>query len=168
MKTLYLVRHAKSSWKYNNLDDFERPLNKRGHHDAPVMGKQFKKLGILPQLILCSPANRAATTARLIAEQLSYDEEQIHYHAAIYEASVTTLREIVSTLPAEYDEVMLIGHNPAMTELANVLGDRQIGNLPTCGVYAIQSDARTWRQLSTRKNRCLFIDKPKDHMNTDF
>ena len=79
MKTLYLVRHAKSSWKYPNLDDFERPLNKRGRKNAPFMGRILKKLKAVPDLVISSPANRAATTARIIADMIDYPLEKIQF-----------------------------------------------------------------------------------------
>ena len=84
MKTLYLVRHAKSSWKYPNLDDFERPLNKRGRRNAPFMGKILKKLKVAPDLVISSPANRAATTARTIAGNIDYPLDKIRYSEIIY------------------------------------------------------------------------------------
>ena len=87
MKTLYLVRHAKSSWKYPNLDDFERPLNKRGRKSAPFMGKILKKLKVAPDLIISSPANRTAMTARIIADMINYPLEKIRYSESIYEFS---------------------------------------------------------------------------------
>ena len=85
MKTLYLVRHAKSSWKYPRLDDFERPLNKRGRKSAPLIGKILKKLKVSPELIISSPANRAAMTARIIADKVKYPLVKIEYNSAIYD-----------------------------------------------------------------------------------
>ena len=91
MKTLYLVRHAKSSWKYPNLDDFERPLNKRGRKNAPFMGKVLKELKVSPDLIISSPANRAAMTARIIAGKINYPLENILYSETIYEFGESAL-----------------------------------------------------------------------------
>ena len=98
MKTIYLARHAKSSWDYPELDDFERPLNDRGRRDAPFMGSMLKKLKIKPDAIVSSPATRAATTARIFANQLSYPLEHIYYNEILYGADQTELCELIKTV----------------------------------------------------------------------
>ena len=133
MKTIYLVRHAKSSWKFPNLDDFERPLNKRGRKSAPFMGNILKKLKVAPDLILSSPANRAAMTARIIADKISYPLEKICFSESIYEFSANALIDVIEHLDDVVNKAMLVGHNPALTDLANYIGDKPISNIPTIG-----------------------------------
>ena len=112
MKTLYLVRHAKSSWKYPNLDDFERPLNKRGRKNAPFMGTILKKLKVAPDLIISSPTNRATMTARIFADKISYPLEKIHYRESIYECRANAFIHVIEHLDDVGNKAMLIGHNP--------------------------------------------------------
>jgi phosphohistidine phosphatase len=113
MKTLYLVRHAKSSWKYPNLDDFERPLNKRGRKNAPFMGTILKKLKVAPDLLISSPANRAAITARIIAAKINYPLEKIRYRESIYEFSEDALIHVIKQIDDSVNKAMIVGHNPA-------------------------------------------------------
>jgi phosphohistidine phosphatase len=163
MKTLYLVRHAKSSWKYPNLDDFERPLNKRGRKSAPFMGKILKKRNVAPDLILSSPANRASMTARIIAAKINYPLEKIRYSENIYEFSVNALIEVVSHMDDVINKAMLVGHNPALTELANYIGDQPISNIPTSGVFCAELDIPSWAGISDRCGRLIFFEYPKKH-----
>ena len=161
MKTLYLIRHAKSSWKHPELDDFERPLNRRGRSDAPKMGKILREKNILPDTILSSPANRAATTARILAELMDYPFENIHYVDQIYEASVQGLYNIIAGIEEKYVKVMLVGHNPGMTFLANSLANYSITNLPTCGIFAIDLPNHPWKEISEDSGTMQFFEYPK-------
>lgn len=165
MKTLYLVRHAKSSWKYSNLDDFERPLNKRGRKSAPLMGTILKRLHVLPDLILSSPANRAAMTARIIAGKINYPLEKIHYSEIIYESNAKTLIDIVRHIDDVVTKAMLVGHNPGITELANDIGDKSISNIPTSGVFAAELDIPSWAKMTGRCGRLIFFEYPKKHVS---
>jgi phosphohistidine phosphatase len=112
MKTIYLVRHAKSSWKYPDLDDFERPLNKRGRKSVPFMGTIFKKLKVAPDLIISSPTNRAAMTARIFSDKISYPLEKIRYSESIYEFRANALIHFIEHLDDVVNKAMFIGHNP--------------------------------------------------------
>ena len=163
MKTIYLVRHAKSSWKYPNLDDFERPLNKRGRKSAPFMGSILKKLKVSPDLILSSPANRAAMTARIIADKISYPLEKIRYNESIYEFSANTLIDVVKHLDDVVNKAMLVGHNPALTDLANYIGDKPISNIPTSGVFCADLDIPSWAKISDHCGKLKFFEFPKKH-----
>ncbi|MCK5032034.1 MAG: histidine phosphatase family protein, partial [Calditrichia bacterium] len=109
MKTLYLLRHAKSSWDNPELDDFERPLNKRGHHDAPLIGNLLEKLNISPDLIISSPAIRASMTARIIADAIKYPLDRIRYDENIYEAGEMDLLEVIYAVDDTVDKLMLVG-----------------------------------------------------------
>ena len=163
MKRLYLVRHAKSSWKNPNLDDFERPLNKRGRKNAPFMGKVLKKLKVAPDLVISSPANRAATTARIIAAAINYPLENIRYSATIYEFSENALNHVVKQIDDSVNKAMVVGHNPAINGLANYIGDQTVGNIPTCGVYGLNLEISSWTQIGAHCGKLEFFEFPKKH-----
>lgn len=163
MKTLYLVRHAKSSWKYPQLDDFERPLNKRGRKNAPFMGSILKELDVSPDLIVSSPANRAAMTARIIAAALDYPLEDICYSETMYEFGEKALIDVVKEIDDEVNQAMVVGHNPATNGLANYIGDQPIGNIPTCGVFCIELDIASWSNIKAHCGKAKFFEYPKKH-----
>ena len=163
MKTLYLVRHAKSSWKYPNLDDFERPLNKRGRRNAPFMGSILKKLKVAPDLIISSPANRAATTARIIADAIEYPLEDIQYYETIYGSSEYDLLQVIQDLDTSVNQAMLVSHNPALTDLANSIGDTAISNIPTCGVCCVNLNISSWAKIGEQRGKLKFFEFPKKH-----
>lgn len=162
MKRLTLVRHAKSSWKDRSLSDFERPLNKRGKHDAPMMGERLVKLKFVPDLILSSPAKRAIKTARVIADAIGYPEKKILEKRAVYDADRTTLVQIIQALDDKLQHVMLFGHNPTFTYLANDFIEQHIENIPTCGIVCIDFDVQSWSDISPGKGRLVFFDYPKN------
>ena len=163
MKTLYLVRHAKSSWKYPNLDDFERPLNKRGRKNAPFMGSVLKKLKVAPDLVISSPANRAAMTARIIAAAINYPLENILYSETIYEFSENVLIHVVKQIDDAVNKAMVVGHNPATNGLANYIGDQPISNIPTCGVFCVELDISSWAKIGEHCGKLKFFEFPKKH-----
>jgi phosphohistidine phosphatase len=161
MKEICLFRHAKSSWKYPRLDDFERPLNKRGRKNAPFMGQILHAIGFYPDLIISSPAARAAMTARIVAMRLGYSLEHIEYLASIYESSHDNLLHVLSNLEDRLNRIMLVGHNPAMTILANKLGDTSIANLPTSGAYCVAFNISKWSQIRKKTGALQFFEFPK-------
>ena len=163
MKTLYLVRHAKSSWKNQGLTDFDRPLNKRGKRDAPFMGEVLNDKKIHTDFILTSPAKRANKTAAEIAANIGYPIKKISFDEDIYEASFTTLLEVIKKLDDKYDSVMLIGHNPGLTVLNNHISDHYIDNIPTCGIVALQSD-KNWSEIDKNSCKFLFFEHPKMYL----
>jgi phosphohistidine phosphatase len=163
MKSLYLVRHAKSSWKYPNLDDFERPLNKRGRKNAPFMGKILKELKVSPDLVISSPANRAAMTARIIAVKINYPLENIRYSETVYEFGESALRHVVEQIDDAVNQAMIVGHNPATNALANYIGDQPISNIPTCGIYCVDLDIQSWTNISEHCGKNRFFEFPKKY-----
>jgi len=163
MKTLLLVRHAKSSWKYTELDDFERPLNNRGHRDAPRMGKILSNMKIKPDMIISSPANRAATTARLIAEQVGFPLENIQYEESIYESGVSNLFSVVKNIDTKFEKVLMVGHNPGFTEMANALTGNTLSNLPTAGIISTELDIDSWSQITEGCGKVIFFEYPKKY-----
>ena len=163
MKTLYLVRHAKSSWKYPNLDDFERPLNRRGRKSAPFMGKILKKLKVAPDLIISSPANRAAMTARIIAASINYPLENILFSETIYDFSENALIHVIKQIDDPVNKAMVVGHNPAVNGFANYIGDQPINNIPTCGVFCAELDISSWAKIDEHCGKLKFFEFPKKH-----
>lgn len=161
MKRLTLVRHAKSSWKEAGLGDHDRPLNKRGKHDAPMMGKRLHGQGVSPDLLLSSTAKRARKTAEVIAETIGYRPAAVVYDERLYLAGVESLLELIRGLDDDKDHVMLFGHNPGFTALANRLGDSPLENLPTCGVYSVELPIDHWRQVGKRPGQLRLYDYPK-------
>jgi len=134
-KTLYIARHAKSSWDDMTLSDFERPLNKRGERDAPFMAQLLKAKSIQADLILSSPANRAMTTAKFYHETLG---GELRFDERIYEATAMGLFYLAQEMFEKYNSVMIVGHNPGLTELNDMLCDSAIYNIPTAAVIGIE------------------------------
>jgi len=163
MKTFILVRHAKSNWDNPDLDDIDRPLNKRGLRDAPNMGKLLAEKGIKPDLIISSPAERAFTTAEFFAEALDYPLENIRIEKLIYFAGFQEITRMLSELADSVSTVILFGHNPDITLLANVLSIAKIGNMPTCGIVCIDFKMEKWQQISEKKGILRFFEEPKRH-----
>lgn len=163
MKTLFLIRHAKSSWKNAGLTDFERPLNSRGKKDAPFMGKVLKKRNVTPDLIFVSPAKRAFKTAKLIAKEIEYPQSKIIVDKAIYEGSVYQILELIQRIDDSNNIVFLIGHNPDFTSLANYLSNYSVTNIPTCGIFCIDFEINSWQQISEGSGIFKFFDFPKNY-----
>ena len=144
MKHLTLIRHAKSSWKNPLLNDFDRPLNKRGKHDAPLMGHSIKNTLSTPDLILSSPARRTCKTIAMIAKIIDYPEKNILYKEDMYHAGTDELAAIIRKIDNLYSYVFICGHNPGITGLANYLCDDIIDNIPTCGLVQIRFGLEKW------------------------
>ena len=161
MKTLTLVRHAKSSWHDTNLGDRERPLNKRGVRDAPIMGQRAVEAGIRPSLIISSPAVRAWTTAKVFATELGYPVEFLQREDDIYLASLDRLLEVVASQDAGFNNLMLFGHNPGLTDFANYLSPGLTNNLPTAGIVSVEFDRDDWMLFEKPKTELLVYDYPK-------
>jgi len=137
MKRLYLVRHAKSSWKHPEFTDFERTLNKRGKRDAPEMGERLARKGVCPDLMVSSPAMRAISTARVLAEKVGYSLAEICEEEAIYGAHWSGLLGVIQDFPDAMDTVLMVGHNPGFSMLAEYLTATRVDNMPTCGVFCV-------------------------------
>lgn len=163
MKTIYLTRHAKSSWEYPELDDFERPLNSRGRRDAPFMGSILKKLKVLPDAILSSPATRAATTARIIASKISYPLEHIYYNEILYGAGEEELGEIIKTVLESTNSIMIVGHNPGLTGFAQYITETDLTNIPTTGVFSATLEINKWKDFTADCGRLNFFEFPKKY-----
>ena len=161
MKTLSLVRHAKSSWDHPNLSDRDRPLNRRGERDAPIMGQRILESGVRPSLIVSSPAKRAWTTAKKIAKAISYPREFLQRDDRVYLAGVRALMEVVGEQDNGFNNIMIVGHNPGLTDFANLLVPNLTPNLPTCGFVAVEIDIDSWQLGESPSCKLRTYDYPK-------
>lgn len=161
MKTLTILRHAKSSWKDTGLPDHDRPLNKRGERDAPIMAIRIQQAGIRPSLILSSPAVRAWTTAKVIAREISYPIEFLQREEGLFHAGVARIIGVLAQQDVGFNSIMMVGHNPGFTDFANYLVPDLTHNIPTCGIVSVTVDSDDWN-LNTNKNAELITyDYPK-------
>ena len=160
MKTLFLIRHAKSSWDDPALPDMDRPLNDRGRRDAPKMGERLAKRDVKPDLILSSPAMRALKTAEIIAKKLDYRRKDIVVDDRLYAVGADDLLDVIHKLDDKLERVMLFGHNPELTELAHRLSNK-ITHIPTCAVAEFTFDAKSWSKIGKVKPAKVALDYPK-------
>lgn len=161
MKTLLLTRHAKSSWDDPALPDFDRPLNKRGKHDAPRMGKWLAKQDIIPSRIISSPARRARNTAKVFAKALAFPVEKIRYEDSLYGADCQQLLMLIRQISDHHDRILLVGHNPGITDAVNNLTDADVANVPTCGVAVIEFTANSWEEVTGKSGELQAFYIPK-------
>ncbi|GAC1630251.1 MAG: phosphohistidine phosphatase SixA [Nevskia sp.] len=161
MKHLALIRHAKSSWDYPLLDDFARPLNPRGRRDVPVMAQRLAHRLRPPWRLVSSPALRAITTAQGFAEALAVPEAEIRLEPRIYEASPGTLLHLVNSLDDADAQVLMFGHNPGFTELAQLLAEVPFAELPTCAVAVLAFEQAHWHEITPRSGRLVEFLYPK-------
>jgi len=161
MKTLILIRHAKSSWDQIGIDDFDRPLNERGKKDAPEMAKRLKEKAIELDYLISSPAKRARKTARYFAEQFGFKKEDINLIDELYGATRSAFSKVVAQIDDKNHAVALFSHNPGITSFANSLTESHIDDMPTCSVFAIKVNADKWKDFRTAKKEFLFFDYPK-------
>lgn len=161
-RRLTLVRHAKSSWADPGASDEDRPLNERGERDAPVMGRHLAALGFRPTLVLTSPAVRARQTAQIVARELGYPAEFLQREQDLYLATPDQICAVVAREAGTLRDVVVCGHNPGLTELANRLaGTGTLDNLPTCGVFAVKLRLRSWADLPGSRGELTHFTCPK-------
>lgn len=161
MKTLFLLRHAKSSWDNPELKDFERPLSDRGLGDAPMMGGRFVQRGEELQCIISSPAVRAKTTAKLFAQAIGFSADEIASNPELYFAGTGMFLKAASLLDDSCTHAMLVGHNPAITEFANLMANADIDNIPTSGLVKLTLDIQHWADIETGGATLEDFDYPK-------
>jgi phosphohistidine phosphatase len=161
MKTLYLLRHAKSSWDYPDLKDFERPLNGRGLRDVPVMADRFNARNCTVDCIVCSPAVRAKTTAGLFSEAVNFKGGAIVSNPELYFAGVGMFLKAAKLMDSSCNTSMLVGHNPAITEFVNAMTGEAIENIPTCGFVQMELAIDDWADASLGSARLIEFDFPK-------
>ncbi|HEY6504425.1 MAG TPA: histidine phosphatase family protein [Chitinophagaceae bacterium] len=160
-KTLLLIRHAKSDWSTPSLSDFDRPLNERGKRDAPDMAKRLSGKKIKIDAFVSSPAKRAKKTAAIFAKEYKIDKEDILFIEALYAAPEGVFDEVIDQLDDRFDTVAIFSHNPGITDFANSLTDVRIDNIPTCGIFAVRSNAKKWTGFKKAEKQFWFADYPK-------
>ncbi|WP_136480998.1 SixA phosphatase family protein [Cognatitamlana onchidii] len=146
MKTLTLIRHAKSSWEYDVIDH-ERPLNKRGINDAKLLSSYLKRLNPQVDLVFCSDATRTKATAAFFIESLCIDLEQVIYNYELYDFDGRSLQKVIQECPDAVNYLMVFAHNHAVTSFVNTFGCKYIENVPTCGLITIKFDIDRWQDL---------------------
>ena len=161
MKKLILFRHAKSSWKDPDLEDLKRPLNKRGKRDAPFMGAWLKHRRINPDLIISSPAKRALSTAKIVAKQIGYPKKQILVEDVLYFADINDVIKYLQSVEDQNTCVSIFGHNPGLTELAEILTETEAENIPTSGICSINFEIDKWKLLDKGSGILEFLVYPK-------
>jgi phosphohistidine phosphatase len=161
MKQVILVRHAHAHGLEPGLEDFERRLDRRGRHEAETMAQRAHELGIAPDHLISSPADRAIATAREFAKTLGFPLPRIRHDDRVYLAEPEQLVAILRAAPATVRRVMLVGHNPGLSQLAEWLTGEEVGHLPTAAVYVATSDLARWPDLDAGAFRRLHLEHPR-------
>lgn len=159
MRNLILLRHAKSSWKDQSLEDFDRPLNNRGKRDAPQMARKLLNKAIDFDLIISSSARRTSETAKIFADILSFRAEII-FDDNLYEASHKQILKVINQINDTFYNVILVCHNPGITNLVNYLSNNFIDNIPTTGLVGLSADI-SWKEIVENSCSIIFYDYPK-------
>jgi phosphohistidine phosphatase len=159
MKTVLLIRHAKSSWDDSSVSDFDRPLNERGKKNAPEMAVRLHDKGIRPDMLVSSPAKRAKQTAK--AFQKILEVRDLEFIDELYLPSTEAFAKVISNLPAKVNSVAIFSHNPGITEFANLLTTTRIDNMPTTSVFAVKAEVKDWADFTAQHTRFWFFDYPK-------
>ena len=161
MKTLYIVRHAKSSWKYDGIDDFDRPLKKRGINDAHLMSGILKEKISRPDVFVSSSANRALHTGVIFCNTFKYPLANLKINSSLYSFSDGYLTKVIKALDDSFDSAIIFSHNHGINDFVNAYGDQFVGNVPTCGVVGIQFNTKHWKSL--KKGKTFLVEFPKNH-----
>jgi len=161
MKTLLILRHAKSSWTFAELSDHDRPLNNRGKRDAPRIGRKLLKEGLIPQIIISSSAIRAYSTAEKVAKAFGYEGE-IVVDSSLYGSGYTAYLNVLGIQNDRLDIIMLVGHNPDSEQLLEILTGKMV-TMPTCTVACVKLFLRNWKELNAQtKGELVSIWSPKE------
>jgi phosphohistidine phosphatase len=161
MKSLLIIRHAKSSWAIPGQEDFDRPLNDRGHRDAPLMAERVKDRKVHIDAFVSSPANRALTTAGYFAKAWDVSKKEIIQVERLYHALPSVFLEVISEFDDAVKTAAVFSHNPGITAFVNLLQVAQLDNMPTCGVFAVRADIKHWKDFADAPKEFWFFDYPK-------
>lgn len=163
-RKVVMIRHAKSSWANPLQSDFDRPLNERGKHDAPVMGAILHERQVMPDLIIASTAKRTRQTAKKIAAELGYAEDNIKWEEKLYHCIPSVFEELLYELDDNISTVFIIAHNPGITEFVNQLSPEfTIDNMPTCGIVGAEADTDEWSNFTLAKRKVFLYEYPGKH-----
>ena len=160
-RKLYIIRHGKSSWDEEGIDDIDRPLAKRGLRNADTMARRLKDAGTIPEMILTSPANRALNTALIMSGIWGLDASDLHIRDSLYMAYTAEIEEVISVVPGEIRRLAIYGHNPSFTIFANKFLDDPLANLPTAGTVIITFESDGWSGLNRGMVTDTCVDFPK-------
>ena len=160
MKTLFLIRHAKSDWGDPTLEDSKRGLNKRGKRNIPIMAKALREKKIKPDLIISSSAKRAKLTAKGLAKELGYDKK-ILFLKGLYFCEPSTWFDVIRDIDDKYENIFIVGHNPEITEVTNMLIDDYIDNVPTLGIIGFKVSVKKWKKFERENAFFNFFIYPK-------
>ena len=163
IRDVCFVRHAKSNWDHPGLDDFDRPLDTRGLHDAPMMAKKMRELHLVPDFIITSGANRARSTAEFFKNEFAISDDRFVVNNSLYEAAPETVYAVLREAPDSARFVYLFGHNPTFTWVANSISGVHIDNVPTCGIVHIQSVLTTWTKFKPEHAGFIGFHYPKQY-----
>ena len=161
MKSILLIRHAKSSWGNPSMDDFDRPLNDRGNKDAPVMAKRLIDKHISIDAFITSPALRALTTAKYFLEAFKAKKEALIPIGELYQAPVSEFYRVIKRLDEKYKCVAIFSHNPGITEMVNSLDVAKVDSMPTCAVFGVHADIEKWSDFKAAGKQFWLFDYPK-------
>ena len=161
VKDVCFVRHAKSNWDHPGLSDFDRPLDTRGLHDAPMMALKMHELGLVPDYIITSAANRARSTAEFFKKEFRLADQQVQVTKALYEASAETVYEVLRGAPDTARFVYVFGHNPTFTWVANSIAGVHIDDVPTCGIVHAQLMINSWKKFKPEHAAFIGFHYPK-------
>lgn len=161
MKTLYIVRHAKSSWKYESVKDIDRPLKERGINDAHLVSKLLVKKISRPDTFISSVANRALHTAVIFCRNFDYPLTHLKIKKELYSFSDGYLVKTVKALDDSFNSAIIFSHDHGINTFVNKFGSRPLAHVPTCGVVAIEFDEKHWKNIKTGKT--ILVDFPKNH-----
>ncbi|MCX7879972.1 MAG: histidine phosphatase family protein [Ignavibacteria bacterium] len=163
MKTLVLIRHAKSDWSDPDKTDIERPLNKRGKRDAPFMAKLLKEKGVYPNLVITSPTERTLQTVKFFAKEYDFDMNEVLVREEIYNLGPNAIRQMIAKIDDNIQTIFIFGHNPDLTLLGNQLSDTFIDNIPTTGILCIDFEINSWSEILTQSGKTRFFEFPKKY-----
>jgi len=165
MKTLYIVRHAKSSWTYRDVKDIDRPLKKRGIKDSYLMSLHLVKNIERPDVFISSSANRALHTAMIFCENFKFPLANLQIKKSLYSFSDGYLIKTIKALDDGFDSAMIFSHDHGINDFVNSFGNKEIQHVPTCGVIGIRFDTKHWKNIKPVKSngKTFLFDFPKNH-----
>ncbi len=166
-KTLHIVRHAKSSWDYENISDIDRPLKLKGIHSAYEMARRIKIRNALPELIITSPANRAIHTAIIFARVFEFPLSKIIVEENLYAAEEDFIIDLIKKTDNSISSLMIFGHNPEFTNFANIFVKNTVDNISTAGIVSLVFDIEKWKDISKKKLVSEQFDFPKKNLQVE-
>ena len=160
-RRLFIIRHGKSSWDNEGLDDIDRPLAGRGTRNAETMALRMKELGLVPDLVFTSPASRALNTALIMSRVWELDPSSLHIYDDLYMGYVSEITGVIGNAPDELGNLAIFGHNPSFTLFANTLLEDPLDNLPTAGVVIVTLESNSWKGIGREQVKQTYVDYPK-------